>query len=93
VTAARQDGMGRPLRGIPTAWRRTLVADTDPAIGRLLGRRLPAHGFRVELGGSAVAVLSQVAVDRPDTVVVGSDLADITALELIRTESIQNRGG
>lgn len=73
-------GAGRPLR----AWRRTLVADSDPAIGRLLRRRLPVHGFSVELGGSGASVLSQVAVDRPDTVVVGSDLPDIPALDLVR---------
>jgi two-component system KDP operon response regulator KdpE len=59
------------------------VADTDPAIGLLLRRKLPALGFDVELGESGAAVLSQVAAGRPDAVVVGSDLPDISALDLI----------
>jgi DNA-binding response OmpR family regulator len=66
------------------AWRRILVADTDPAIGRLLARFLPAEGFRAEPAHTASAILAATEDDRPDIVVIGSDLADMTCLDLVR---------
>jgi two-component system KDP operon response regulator KdpE len=70
-------------RRIPAIWRWSLVADSDIATGRLLGRVLPAEGFRVGTAGSAKAVLQCVASNRPDAIVLGGDLPDMTAFELI----------
>lgn len=69
----------RPVR------RTSLVADTDVAVGRLLGRYLPLEGFQVKLAHTGQAVLDQIVGDRPDTIVIGSDLPDMTALELVRS--------
>jgi two-component system KDP operon response regulator KdpE len=64
--------------------RCALVADADPGIGRLLGRDLPAQGFSVTLGKSGAAVLSQAISAPPDTVIIGSDMPDVPALDLVR---------
>ena len=73
---------GRPRRTQP-AWRTSLVADSDVAIGRLLGRDLLQEGFGVELEYTGQAVLDHVRGGRPDTVIVGGDLPDMTALDLV----------
>lgn len=69
--------------------RCALVADADPGIGRLLGRDLPAQGFSVILGKSGAAVLSQVTSAAPDAVIIGSDMPDVSALELVRAVHAQ----
>jgi two-component system KDP operon response regulator KdpE len=60
-----------------------VVADSDPAIGRLLSRDLPIEGFSVGLVRSGEEVLAQIGVDRPDVVVIGDDLPDMSAMTLI----------
>ena len=70
-------------RRIPAVWRWSLVADNDIATGRLLGRVLPPEGFRVGTVGSAEAVLECVANNRPDVIVLGGNLPDMTAFDLI----------
>lgn len=70
-------------RRIPAVWRWSLVADNDVSTGRLLGRTLPFEGFRVGMVGSAAAVLECVASNRPDAIVLGSDLPDMKAFDLI----------
>jgi DNA-binding response OmpR family regulator len=81
----RPDLPGASVRGrrIPAVWRWSLVADSDIATGRLLGRLLPTEGFRVGMVGSAEAVLECVTKNRPDVIVLGGDLPDMTAFELI----------
>ena len=66
-------------------WRSVLVADTDIATGRYLGRTLPAEGFAVKLAGSGAALLDLVETTRPDAIVLGASLPDMTALDVIAT--------
>ena len=82
---AEQTGAPGKPRRTPSAWRTTLIADTDVAIGRLLGRYLPLEGFQVKLAHGGQAVLNQIAANCPDTIVLGSILPDMTALELVRS--------
>lgn len=81
----RLDYQGAPFRErrSPAVWRWSLVADSDPTTGQLLGRVLPSEGFRVGTTGSAKAVLDCVANSRPDVIVLGGDLPDMKAFELI----------
>jgi two-component system KDP operon response regulator KdpE len=66
------------------AGRSALVADSDPGVGRLLGRDLPAQGFSVTLSELGSAVLSEIASSRPDAVIIGGGMADRSFLELVR---------
>ena len=76
---------GTPARArrIPVVRRWSLVADHDVSTARLLGRALPSEGFRVGTVESAAAVLECVAHNRPDAIVLGSDLPDMKAFDLI----------
>lgn len=85
MLAAKQIGAPGRSRHTSSVWRTSLIADTDVAVGRLLGRYLPAEGFKVELVHTGQAVLDQIAEDCPDTIVLGGDLPDMTALELVRS--------
>ena len=85
MLGAEQIGAPGKVRRTYSVWRTSLVADTDVAVGRLLGRYLPLEGFRVKLAHTGQAVLDEIAGDCPDTIVVGSDLPDMTALKLIRS--------
>jgi two-component system, OmpR family, KDP operon response regulator KdpE len=85
VTSRKEIVSGQVSHVGLSPWRRVLVADTDPAIGRLLGRGLPARGFQVEVRTSASAALSLIAASRPDVVIVGGDLPDMGGLELVDT--------
>ncbi|WP_158742994.1 response regulator transcription factor [Acidisphaera sp. L21] len=78
-----QAGAPGDIRRTRRVWRTSLVADTDVAIGRLLGRDLRPEGFGVDVEYTAQAVLDRVAGDCPDTVILGSDLPDMTALDLV----------
>ncbi len=80
---ADQTGAAGRSRRTQPAWRTSLVADSDVAIGRLLGRDLLQEGFGVELEYTGQAVLDHVRGGRPDTVIVGGDLPDMTALDLM----------
>ncbi len=81
--ATERTGAPRKPRRIHPVWRTSLVADADVAIGRLLGRDLLPEGFGVKVEYTGQAVLDHVSGDRPDAVILGSDLPDMTALDLV----------
>lgn len=83
MPGAALEGPARIARRPRVAWRSSLVADIDVATGRLLSRDLPCEGFEVEVATTAAAVLSQITDDFPDTIVLGSDLPDMNAFDLI----------
>lgn len=72
-----------PARLKPPTWRSGLVADTDTAIGRLLSRRLPEQGFSVRLAQSADDVLAASSQHGPDVIILGGDMPDMAALDLV----------
>lgn len=64
--------------------RWVFLVDADPGVTRLLRRELPSQGFCVEPGGSSDAMRHRSIASRPDAIVIGSDLSDMPAIDLVR---------
>jgi two-component system KDP operon response regulator KdpE len=68
---------GRPASSGPPA--RLLLADSDPALRRVLQLALEAHGYQVTLADSANALLELAGQEHPDLIVVDRGLPGAAA--------------
>jgi DNA-binding response OmpR family regulator len=74
---------GRPAPSGPPA--RLLLADCDPALGRVLHLALEAHGYRVTLADSANALLELAGQEHPDLIVLDRGLGIGQLLDRLQT--------
>lgn len=68
---------GRPAPSAPSA--RLLLADSDPALRRVLHLALEAHGYQVTLADTANALVELAGQEHPDLIVLDRSLPGAAA--------------
>jgi adenylate cyclase len=61
-----------------------LVVDDDPVIQKLLAVNFEMEGYRVVTAGDGEEALAQVAIERPDAVVLDVMMPKIDGIEVVR---------
>src|SRR5438093_9582920 len=54
----------------PKAGRKVLVVEDDPELRALFGQILADHGYAVRTAGDGLAALRELAVERPDVILL-----------------------
>lgn len=71
-------------RQMDSTQTKILLADDDPAIGRLLSRVLESAGYQVALAADGVEALAALEQDVPDFLITDWDMPRLNGLELCR---------
>lgn len=92
VTSDAPAAAHRP-RAEPAAGQSVLVVDDDPAIVPLTIYHLAARGYRILTARSAAEGLATAHLERPDLIIVGAQLPDLSGAELLRRLHVPGPSG